>query len=206
MIRRRRSTRFVLPLVTGLVALFVLQGCSSSADTIGKSSLKKPGVKSSSPKFAQPQKPQIPKSPPAESKPSQRVTVYFSTSDAAKLVGETSEVGDGADLPGKAVGLLIEGPTSKNLRPTIPQGTRLLGVQVTDKVAYVDFSKEFVDNHPGGSAAEIMTVYSVVDTLTALPGIDKVAFKVNAKPLLLLKGQLDLTEPLGKDESLISGR
>ena len=133
------------------------------------------------------------------------IKVYFASADLSKLVGENRSLSGSGDPAAQAVNMLIAGPSSKDLRPTIPAGTRLLGVEITGKVAYVDFSKEFVDNHPGGSAAEIATVYSIVNTLTALEGIDKVAFKVEGKPLALLKGHLDLTEPLGRDASLLVG-
>lgn len=197
--------RLISSLFIGLLALLVLQGCSGGADTGGKSAGKTQVPKSPSRPVSKAPGLPVPKSPSPNGTLSKQVTLYFSTSDVAKLVGETRSVASESDLPLQAVRLLIEGPSSTDLRPTIPPGTRLLGVEVIAGVAYVDFSKQFVDNHPGGSAAEIATVYSVVNTLTALPGIDKVAFKVDGKPLALLKGHLDLSEPLGRDTGLITG-
>ena len=55
---------------------------------------------------------------------------------------------------------LIKGPKT-NLSASIPTGTKLLGINIKDDVAYVDFSKEFINNHSGGSAGELMTLYSI---------------------------------------------
>jgi len=50
-------------------------------------------------------------------------------------------------------------------------------------------SKEFVENHIGGSTAELMTINSIVASLTELPGIDKVQFLIegNVREVLSMK-------------------
>ena len=64
--------------------------------------------------------------------------------------------------------MLIEGPKAENLQSTIPEGTTINSVDISGNIVYVDFSKEFIENHEGGLENEIKTVYSIVDTLTEL--------------------------------------
>lgn len=95
---------------------------------------------------------------------------------------------------------LIDGPTG-NLAGTIPEGTELLDVFLrSDGTAYVDFSPQLSDNHQGGSAGEIQTVYSIVNTLTLnLPTIKRVQILVGDHALDTLKGHIDLSHPLKQD-------
>ncbi|HEY3285236.1 MAG TPA: GerMN domain-containing protein [Armatimonadota bacterium] len=103
-----------------------------------------------------------------------------------------------ASTPEQALEQLIEFPKQRgDLYGTMPPGTRLRGIDVkADGTAEVDFSREFVDNFPGGSRWEAIVLYSVVDTLTQFPGIKRVRFLVEGRPIGDLGGHVDLTEPL----------
>ncbi|SCZ78209.1 GerMN domain-containing protein [Acidaminobacter hydrogenoformans] len=124
------------------------------------------------------------------------LTLYFATPNADGLLPEsrTMLVADGAVAKAAVMGL-IWGPQSDNLRPTIPDGTRLLGVSIADGICTVDFSREFVDNHPGGSAGEIMTLSSILETLKQFPSIDKVQILVEGQKGATL-GNVLLDKPL----------
>ena len=64
-------------------------------------------------------------------------------------------------------------------------------------VAYVDLSKEAAAGAAGGSEAELITVYSVVNSLTAnFPAVKRVQILVEDKPAATLAGHVDLTRPL----------
>lgn len=128
--------------------------------------------------------------------------VYFSDAAGLKLVGETRTLQSGEDLPAALVQALIDGPTAPN-QPTLPPGTRLLGVTVEKGEAIVDLSQEFVDNHPGGSSSERLSVYSIVNTLAGLPEIDQVTIVVNGKNIEAIGGHLDLSGPFARDGSIL---
>lgn len=98
---------------------------------------------------------------------------------------------------------LIAGPQQK-LVASIPPGVRLLDIMVSkDGTAYVDFSGEIVSNHQGGSAGEMVTVYSIVNTLTTnFPQIHGVQILVDDHSVETLNGHLDLSRPLKPDLSL----
>ena len=81
-----------------------------------------------------------------------------------------------------------------------PRGVELREVFITSQgVAYVDFSRELVQNHPGGSSAEELTVYSLSNTLIAnFPAIKMVKILVEGREISTLAGHLDLTIPYGR--------
>ncbi|NTW05211.1 MAG: GerMN domain-containing protein [Peptococcaceae bacterium] len=142
--------------------------------------------------------------PPVQQEKTAKINVYFSDKQAEKLIAENRELKyvNKTTLPELVIEELIKGPKNPDLSKTIPEGTVLLSLKVEGDVATVDFSKEFRDNHWGGSAGEIMTIYSVVNTLTELEGIDRVKFILEGKELESLKGHLDLTKPLSPDNQL----
>jgi len=131
------------------------------------------------------------------------VTLYFGDKDAMYLVPETRNVDkkDGT-LEAAVVEELVKGPEKKGSIPTIPEGTRVLSVTVVNGVAYVNFSKEFQTKHRGGSAGEIMTIYSVVNTLTEIPGVEKVQFLLEGDKLESILGHMDTTIPIEPDPNL----
>lgn len=131
------------------------------------------------------------------------VTLYFTNEDATGLVAEKRRVW-GVDDPVEAVLTgLIEGPESVRLGRTIPPGVRVLGYHREGAILYVDFSKELQTRHPGGSTGEIMTVYSIVNSLTELPDVEQVVITVGGELQETLVGHLILDEPLLRQEGLI---
>lgn len=85
----------------------------------------------------------------------------------------------------------------------LPAGTRVLGVHVSRGVATADFSGEFVSRFLGGADNEGVVVYSVVNTLTSLSGIDRVRILVEGKPIESIGGHLDVSGPLRADDELV---
>ncbi|MCG0275797.1 MAG: GerMN domain-containing protein [Thermosediminibacteraceae bacterium] len=132
------------------------------------------------------------------------VTLYFAGENAMYLEPEVREVQKG-DKPIEQIVVeeLIKGPTKPGLFRTIPEGTRLLSIEVKDGIAYVNFSKEFKENHWGGSTGEAMTINSVVNSLTELPGIEKVQFLIEGKKEETLAGHVMLDQPFSRNENII---
>ncbi|MGI6575023.1 MAG: GerMN domain-containing protein [bacterium] len=79
----------------------------------------------------------------------------------------------------------------------LPPGTRLLDANIIDKIIYLDFSREFRDNHWGGLEAEVNTIYSIVHTLTQFPAIEQVQFLIEGRQIkTIATGAIDLREPV----------
>lgn len=89
---------------------------------------------------------------------------------------------------------LMTVPDGLNVISPIPQGTQIKNVHTKDGICYVDFSDSFRINHYGGSAGEMLTVYSVVNTLTELPDISRVQFLIEGDKTDFFKGHLDFSQ------------
>jgi spore germination protein GerM len=136
------------------------------------------------------------------------VRLYFEAPDREGLLPEEREVAFSPDLARQLRTVLEElaqGSTTGLLR-TLPAGTRVLDVFVQARgVACVNFSGEAASGLPGGSRAELLTVYSVVNTLvTNFPAVSRVQIVVNDQLVPALGGHVDLSRPLPPDLTLLA--
>lgn len=131
------------------------------------------------------------------------VKLYFADAQSMQVVPEERLIA-GQPTPELLINELIKGPTSPKLWATLPPSTRLIDVEIEERTAVVNLSQEAMDNHSGGSAAELMLVYSVVATLTDLPQIDDVQFLIEGKVYESIWGHMDTTVPIQPDESFIA--
>ena len=141
------------------------------------------------------------------SKEQKNVTLYFSDEEGEYLIGERDKITKKDRVEEEAkelVAELIRGPKGK-LIPTLPPQTRLLTLQVDERgMAKLSFSKAFTADHPGGSSAEIMTVYSIVNSLTTnFPQIKRVQILVEGKEIESIAGHLSLIRPISSKPDLI---
>jgi hypothetical protein len=87
----------------------------------------------------------------------------------------------------------------------IPSGTMLRAFYVTERGdAFVDLSTDVVTGHPGGSLNELLTVYAIVNAVSAnLPAVRRVQILVGGKEADTIAGHLDLRRPLTRNDSLV---
>ncbi len=92
-------------------------------------------------------------------------------------------------------------PAAEPLVSAVPRGTQLRALFITDGgEAFVDLSRELVSGHSGGTVNELLTVYTLVNALTAnLPAIATVQLLVDGKQLDTLAGHVNLRRPLAKN-------
>lgn len=196
-----------LKLISVLAALlftsFVIAGCEGktstrSADPSQKAPHENPGA------FESPANPKSTSTEPGGETTTNTIdlVLYFGDDQSEKLVKEVRAVAATDARARAAVDELINGPSDGGTA-VIPAGTRLLGVNIENRVADVNFSRDFVDNHPGGSAAERLTAYSIVNTLTEFSTIDEVRFLVEGQNIETIAGHLDTSQPVKRDESLL---
>jgi len=138
------------------------------------------------------------------------VLLYFSDFEEEYLVGEKREIlkRDEVDEEAKeAIIELIKGPKGK-LVHTLPPRTKLLTLRVNDKgVAEINFNKALSKDHPGGSSAEMMSIYSIVNSLTLnFPQIKKVQILIEGKTGETITGHLSLDQPISSKPDLIRRR
>ncbi len=77
--------------------------------------------------------------------------------------------------------MLIAEPKNNKLQSAIPNGTIINNVELKNDILYVDFSKEFTENHQGGEEKEKATVYSIVNTLCELTEVNKIKILINGE-------------------------
>ncbi|MCX8043128.1 MAG: GerMN domain-containing protein [Desulfobacterota bacterium] len=134
------------------------------------------------------------------------VTLCFGDENSDYLIKENRQIEAPATPAGKATALiqeLIAGPRAKGTA-TMPQGVKLRGIKIEDDMLVVDFSQELVTRHPGGSTSEMMTVFSLVNTITMnIPEIKKVKFLVEGKPIETIAGHIDCSEPIQPQFGLV---
>lgn len=122
---------------------------------------------------------------------------YIETADAKKSTSHLASI---------IIGELIKGPSDENaFKRTIPSEAKLRSpVSISGKVATVDMSKEFKTKHPGGKDAEKMTIYSIVNSLTELDGIQKVKFTIAGKVQKEYMGNFQFDSMFPRSTQLIS--
>ena len=88
----------------------------------------------------------------------------------------------------------------------IPSGTMLRAFYVTERGdAFVDLSSDVVRGHPGGSLNELLTVYAIVNAVTAnLPAARRVQILIDGNEADTLAGHVDLRRPLTRNDSLVN--
>ena len=99
---------------------------------------------------------------------------------------------------------LTEGP-QEGLMPTIPRGTVLRALYILDDgTAFVDMSEAISDNHPGGCKSEMLTIFSVVNSLVLnISEITSVKFLVGGKEAATLAGHIDIRFPFKANMLLV---
>lgn len=117
-------------------------------------------------------------SPQARGRPT---AVYFVRGD--RLVTTLRRV-DGDNATAEVVRLLLEGPTRQeaagNISSDIPEGTRLISLDVAGNVATVDLSDQF---GTAGGSDQVLAVAQLVYTLTATGPIRAVQFAIDGKSI-----------------------
>ena len=115
--------------------------------------------------------------------PETTLLLYFSDENSEHLVPERRNVNisGGDTVEKRIVEELLKGPTEVGHIKTIPIEVKLLSIETKDSVCFVNFSKEFVDKHSGGTTGEKLTVFSIVNSLTELSTIDRVQFLIEGE-------------------------
>ncbi len=134
-----------------------------------------------------------------------RVTLFYLSGTGNMFSPEEREIPFAESLQEQAkqvVQQLLAGSRSGR-GSAIPSGVELRGLFITQQgLAFLDLSQELIANHPGGTSAEELTVYSFANTLISnFPAVKKVKILVEGREIQSLAGHLDLTRPYGRGPS-----
>lgn len=130
-------------------------------------------------------------------------TLFFAA-DGTRLAREAREIGpcdDGTSCLENVLDELLNGPVGE-FEETLPEGTAVNAVRMEGNLATIEFNRTFSEEMLSGSSAEMLAVYSVVNTVAVnFPKIQKVKINVEGNSGVILQ-HLDLTDPLPPDYTL----
>ena len=107
------------------------------------------------------------------------VTLYFS--DGHSLFPVSRRMLANSELPDAVLRALLAGPDPRSsLKSWIPPGTEIRSFRVSSGTALVDLSAAFLERVSRPDLARAQ----VIETMTALPGVNSVALSVDGKPLV----------------------
>lgn len=109
------------------------------------------------------------------------ITIYFANESGDRLLeyDKSVEITNNSSLEQLVIESLITGPLREGYGQTIPEGTTLKKISIKDGVCYVDLSGEF--NGTLDTCMDVVTIYSVVNSLCELPTINKVQFLIDGE-------------------------
>ncbi len=134
------------------------------------------------------------------------VELYFMDTASHQLVKEKREIPKTVGMARATLEELFKGADAigSGTVSAIPLGTSLLDINVrTDGKCIVDLSREFISNLSKDPKAETLAVYAVVNTLTQYPTVTEVQVLVDGQIVNSPRGEVDLSQPLTRSESLI---
>lgn len=146
----------------------------------------------------------IPTAPHIRQPSGTRTAVLFFVASSSRLAREARELepcSEAGVCIKDTLDALLSGPLG-DYEEAIPESAALNGVRIEGATAVVDLNRGFAADLPSGSSAEMLAVYSIVDTIcTNYPQINRVKLTVEGNGSTAL-GHLDLSEPLAPDYSL----
>jgi len=147
---------------------------------------------------------EVPVAPSGQSGEGSRSATLFFAAEGTRLAREAREIepceNETACLE-SVLDELLNGPVGE-YEETVPEGTTVSAVRIEGNMATIEFSSAFSDGMLSGSSAEMLAVYSVVDTVAVnFPQIQKVKINVDGNEAVVLR-HLDLSDPLEPDYSL----
>jgi spore germination protein GerM len=135
------------------------------------------------------------------------VHLYFSDRDNHFLMAEERVLKSQQSpefLARSIVEALIRGPQQGLVR-TLPEETAVRAVYLIPKgICYVDLTPGVTENHPGGIKSELLSIYSIVNSLVLnVTEIEAVKILINGDESMTLAGHIDLQIPIKANMLLI---
>lgn len=131
------------------------------------------------------------------------IKLYFSSEDGTGLIEETRVVTHSSSISMEKLIMeqLIDGPSKSKARATIPAATKLVNVSVADGICYVSLDDSFQNQDQ--EIKEEIVLYSIVNSLTELPGVTKVQLSINGDTKGFCRYTYELSKIYEKNLSLL---
>ncbi len=134
------------------------------------------------------------------------VVIYFSDPQERFLIPEKRYVfieNDAAQQAKEITKALLDGSKTKLIN-TFPTGVGVKDVKVNDEgTAFINFNRNLTKLHPGGSTAEMASIYSLTNSVTEnVSSIKRVKILVDGKELPSIKGHISTKKAFAPDPEL----
>jgi hypothetical protein len=136
-------------------------------------------------------------------------TLFVGTADGQRLRAVQREVpfGEGAVEQGRQIVLAqLAAAAEAPLVSVVPPGATLRSFYMSERgEAFVDLGPEIVTGHPGGTTAEELTLFAIVNAVAAnLPAVATVQILVDGKEVDTLAGHVDIRRPLRRNDAILA--
>lgn len=124
------------------------------------------------------------------------VSLFFVNENENGLAVETRSVVNQTGLAKTTMEELLTGPVSTSLASYIPEGTKVLSINIQDSgLCTVDFSDE-LQNAELNSTEEKYVIESIVNTLCQFDSVSSVQIRINGSVVDSIAGHWDISKPL----------
>jgi len=126
------------------------------------------------------------------------VSLYYMDSGSSKLAVEDREIVKTEGIARKTMQELLKGPENPDYSSVIPEGTRLLDINIKpDGLCIVDLSQEV--REISSEEQERLVVYAITNTLGKFPSVRALSFMINGQETDYIAGYMDLSNPIEPD-------
>ena len=111
--------------------------------------------------------------------------LYFANTADTALVSTTETIAYSSNISMEKLitEQVLAGPSVQEVNPTITPTTKILGVTIKDGICYLNLSEDFLTlSYP---VSEEMVIYSLVNSLTELPNVNKVQISIDGESDML---------------------
>lgn len=130
----------------------------------------------------------------------QQVTLVVYFGDAEGKLVETereSTISSSFSKERQVVEALLDGPEDSGLLATMPAGTGIVNISVKNNICYVNFDSDFLTGDL--TVSPYVTIYSLVNSLTELPNINKVQIMVDGDSSDTFRSVIPLDAPFERN-------
>ena len=197
--------RYIIFLI--IILTFSLVACSNTKDSINDNIIEEGNNKNNivddnkNSRIEEKEYDIIETTPKTNEKNEKEVILYFANKEYIETGDESLEqlvpekrivkYGD-ISLEEAIIKELMKGPENDKLNTVIPTTIKLINVEVSDSIAFVNFAQEGLY---GGSMEEDFTISQIVNSLLELDNVDKVQFLIDGEKAESLMGHFDVQEP-----------
>lgn len=132
-----------------------------------------------------------------------KLNLYFANKTGDKLKSQSTVIEYNANVAVEKVVVeqLIAGTTEDGYYATLPKDTKVISVTTKDNVCYVNLDSGFTGQ--GYDVLGTVTIYSIVNSLTELPGITSVQLLINGETSITYKGNISLETTFQKNTEIM---